>query len=176
MSIIHDALKKVEKSFQTTATLTTEQRKIKQPNFKIYLGFGLIVALGFFVANLIFSFLAKIPPDKSLAKLDLSSKNQLPASPKPDLSAKIETSKETAALPESAPPQTLDQKTGEIKKEPSPPLVLNGLFFSENEGYALINNRILKEGDEIEGAIVKRITLDAVELEAGGSVIKLSNK
>lgn len=55
--------------------------------------------------------------------------------------------------------------------------MLNGVFFSENEGYALINNRIVKEGDALEGVTVKRIKLDEVELEAeDGSTIKLSTK
>lgn len=64
----------------------------------------------------------------------------------------------------------------EPKVDVKPAFTLNGVFFSQNEGYALINNQIVKEGDVISGAIVKRIILDEVELEYAGAVIKLPTK
>lgn len=64
--------------------------------------------------------------------------------------------------------------TIETKRELKEKLVLNGVFFSEGQKYALINNQIVKVGDSIIGAKVKRITLEEVELEFEGSIIKLS--
>ena len=69
----------------------------------------------------------------------------------------------------AAPPES-----SQSEKQIQPLLVLNGIFFSENQGYALINNRIVKEGDTVDGAIVDRISLDGVDLNSGGLVIKLS--
>jgi hypothetical protein len=53
-------------------------------------------------------------------------------------------------------------------------LVLNGVFFSGPDAYGLINNQIVKTGDQIAGATVKKITVTDVELEtADAKVIKL---
>jgi hypothetical protein len=53
-------------------------------------------------------------------------------------------------------------------------LVLNGVFFSGPDAYGLINNQIVKVGDQIAGATVKKITVTDVELEtADAKVIKL---
>ena len=41
-------------------------------------------------------------------------------------------------------------------------LVLNGIFFSQEEGYALVNNHIVKVGDKVGGALVKRIDVNEV--------------
>jgi len=54
-------------------------------------------------------------------------------------------------------------------------LVLNGIFFSEGQGYALINNQIVKESDVIDGAKVLKITSDAVELDSSGTKITLTS-
>jgi len=48
--------------------------------------------------------------------------------------------------------------------------VLNGVFFSKNEGYALINNKVVKQGDSVEGIKVRKVNLDDVELETSTGV------
>lgn len=55
---------------------------------------------------------------------------------------------------------------------------LNGIFFSEVEtkGTALINNKIVQEGDIIENAKVIKISADTVELDLEGQTIKLVNR
>jgi len=53
-------------------------------------------------------------------------------------------------------------------------LDLNGVFYSGNEAYALMNNQIIKVGDIIEGAVVKRISLEGVELEKEGQFVQIS--
>lgn len=47
---------------------------------------------------------------------------------------------------------------------------LNGIFFSGNEGYALINNQIVKAGEEIDGALLREIDKDEVKIEINGSI------
>jgi len=70
-----------------------------------------------------------------------------------------------------------ESKTEEKKEPPAPPLlVLNGTFLSEGEEFAIINNQIVKAGDEIEGASVKKITVNAVELEFAGQVLRISSE
>ena len=54
-----------------------------------------------------------------------------------------------------------------------PAFVLNGVFFEQGEGYALINNKIVRIGDEIEHAKVKEIKITGVEIEFEGKTIKL---
>nr|MBC8436521.1 hypothetical protein [Candidatus Omnitrophota bacterium] len=72
----------------------------------------------------------------------------------------------------------LTQETAAENETPALPasLVLNGIFFSQDEGYyALVNNKIVKVGDDIDGAKVRHIDFDNVELESeAGLLVKLS--
>jgi len=160
MSIIYDALKKVEKI--NPAGKPNELPRA--PNYKNYLVYILIAGLGIVIANLFFGFFSKpLPPKVNLAPNGRLA-DTLTAPP--------------AAAPQVNPSQTPTENqvspVTQSKKEP-PHIVLNGVFFSENEGYALINNQIVKQGDSIEGAAVTRIGLNEVELTSPeGSLIKLS--
>lgn len=61
-----------------------------------------------------------------------------------------------------------------LKPKPAEPrFKLNGVFFSQNGGYALINNRIVRQGDIIEDAKVTGIFIDGVELEINGEREKI---
>ncbi len=53
---------------------------------------------------------------------------------------------------------------------------LNGIFFSGDASYALINNQIVKEGDVVLGAKVSNILMEEVVLEKEGAKLRLSNK
>ncbi len=151
MSIIYEALKKAEK----TIGIATEIKKNtglmpSRPKTNPYLIFLLIACLTLYIANSIFNFIVNANKPAAPAVL-------------------------IAALPQEALPAPAPEP--EIKKEeppPAPPLILNGIFYSQDGGYALINNRIVRVGDIIEGAIVKRINLDEVELEGAGKTIKLT--
>ncbi|MEW6170712.1 MAG: general secretion pathway protein GspB, partial [Candidatus Omnitrophota bacterium] len=66
-------------------------------------------------------------------------------------------------------------ETQDIKKEESfntstpllstlPSLVLNGIFFKDDQAYALINNQVFKENDAINGARIIAIHPDSVDL------------
>jgi len=173
MSIIYDALKKVE-----TSQVNDSKTKIKKIAFgdnfkrfsqwygkvfytflyqdkdpkskpKIYLLYALMICLGLFIANIFYGW--------------LSQKKQAVSSSQP--------STQTPAL---APSVSVEAKM-ETQKESLPEFTLNGVFFSGNEGYALINNRVVKEGDKLDGATVVQISLDEVDLEFNGSIIKLSD-
>lgn len=155
MSIIYEALKKIESSNLLTINLkptTTADKTKKGPTkIKIWLVYLVAASLGIFIANISFKLLIKPLP---------------PASSTPILLPKNEP-QPTITLPSLSPQAPI------VKKVPGVHLVLNGIFFSEEEAYALINNQIVKVGDTLEGLTVKRISVDEVELESEGSIIKL---
>ncbi len=175
MSIIYEALKKVEKLQSAIPAFPKGTKKEKEePKVNTYLLYGIyagIVVAGFFIASIILSLLTKpLPIETKLPQV----------LPEEKLAGQKDRATELTpaqtSTPQPMPMAAATSKTPEPINQPLPELVLNGLFFSENEGYVLINNHILKEGDEINGAVVKRISLDGVELDSQGSIIKLSNK
>ena len=177
MSIIYDALKKVEGNIKDSDNKTLKPKidkgfKLKP---KVWLLFILAVCLGFFAANFFYGLLN--PSRKYLSKKDSAGLKQ-PIQPSQDISDTA-TGKNADNISaenqlQSDKGTTESGKPSETRKQIQPLLVLNGVFFSENQGYALINNRILKEGDTIDGVIVERISLDGVELKSDGAVIILS--
>lgn len=164
MSIIYDALKKIERSQDQidssvkinpvrNTKLTNTKNKISngvnkggKPRLKIYPVYVLAACLGLFLTAISFNLLTR-QSQQDPAPLETNIPN-------------LETNA-PIAIP------------SEVEKESQAPLILNGVFFSEEQGYALINNQIVKEGDVVEGALVLRITLEEVELELNGSTIKL---
>lgn len=153
MSIIYDALKKVERSQNLNPEIKIN--KADKARHKIYLIYALVVVLGFFAANLLWGFLIKPLPEK----VNVASGDAVKI-------AKAQEIKPVAPTPAPSP--------AAATPETKPELTLNGIFFSEDEGYALINNQIVKQGDTVDGAKVVRIDVAEVELESQGSVIKLS--
>jgi hypothetical protein len=146
MSIIYDALKKVEKTNSDASAAAAPEENKKTPQ-KVYLLYALVVAAGIGIAGLSFSIFSRLPKEK------------------------------LQALPEVAPPPEALNLTAQAetppKEEPAPELVLNGVFFSADQGYALINNQVVKEGDTVAGATVLRIGRDNVELKFKDSILKL---
>ncbi len=179
MSIIHSALKKIKefcnegskdktgkkiafgddlKRFSVVRKVfyTFLHHKKTGSALKIYLVYALFICSGFLIANIFF---------RLLSKQVLQGKNEesipLPKAPK--------------ELPEETPKLSMPlPAVVEDKQKPQASFILSGVFFSEDEGYALINNRIVKENDKINGAVVLEITLDEVKLELQGSVIRLT--
>ncbi len=184
MSIINDALKKVEKSLGYDYSAVAAKKNIPPPGPRVnnYLIYALIFVFGLFLENTFFLYFfrpqAGLPGRHYLqtqnTPLQLSSqelvdlKEELPGQPVP------ETTQVTLLEPPAAPAAPADEEKAEKDRQNA--LVLNGIFFSQDNGYyALINNKIVKEGDDIEGAIVKSIDLNNVELESkGGKLVKLS--
>lgn len=60
--------------------------------------------------------------------------------------------------------------------QPQPQLVLNGIVLSAEGNIALINDQILKAGDNIEGALVEEISADQVLLSYKAQKIALKAK
>lgn len=150
MSIIYDALKKVESTPRPKIEKVTYQPRLILRPFFLYL---LIICVGLFLANTFFAFLSS--PKKPVQSVN-SQKVPAVASVNNFVSP-------TAVL--------------ELKKGSQAPFILSGVFFSEDEGYAIVNDQIVRTGDVIGGATVKQITLSEVVLENwDSSVIKLSNK
>lgn len=148
MSIIYDALKKVEKAAVTQNNPSPRNKA----DYKSYFLYILIAVLGIIAASLFFNFI-------------------------PAFFKKTTPPKVTAPLP--PPPQEQPVALVPVPEVPAPPheppqFTLNGIFFSEGQGYALINNQIVRQGDEISGAIVESIAENEVELTFRGSTIKLA--
>lgn len=158
MSIIYDALKKIEKSKSVTPENAPKKDASSRPKPKMYLLYILVVCLGWGIANLFFSFFTR-PPQVGKPKKIAA----LPALPQPV----------TTAPPEVKVKEEIKLPLPEVRRQSEFSLVLNGVFFSQDEGYALINNRIVKAGDIIDGAFIKHIGLEEVEVEFEGSIIKL---
>ena len=153
MSIIYDALKKVENKVGQIKAQAFPVSPKREKNFqvKIFILFLSVLAIGFIMAKMLFSFTLTAKP-----KISAPPSFNQPQAPKKQV---IDIVREPLEKP--------------IESEPPATLLLNGVFFSGQEGYALINNQILKEGDSVEGAQVMRITLEGVELEKSGLRTKL---
>lgn len=155
MSIINEALKKTENSIlQNKAKKNAlPVKKIRSKSFLLY---TLILLIGIFLSNFIFSLLGH------KTKLAQAPGKIIPAA----------TSQQAPALPIFPTEPILP------KEEHNPPqgvFVLNGIFFSDNDSYALINNQIVRENIMVDGAKVVAITQNTVELDNQGKSITLTS-
>jgi type II secretory pathway component PulC len=168
MSIINDALKKTKQSINTDnvdpeVEAILRKKRIKN-KIKVILLYLLAIGVGIYIGNFFFGFLGK---SKSLSRL---ANKPLPTAQR-QFGAEVGKQTTVAKVKE-----TLLGNVPLLRKEPKQPLILNGVFFSQDEACALINNRVVKVGDEIEGATVRKIDADKVELEIRGSKITLSTR
>jgi hypothetical protein len=174
MSIIHEALKKVEKSIDSC--YPAKEIRMPPPVRKInkYLIYPLIFCFGLFIENTFFSFILR--PEKTYRENPPQLSSEMISEPLKEMSKDtILVTAEPALSPEAPSPAKIAEDEPEAQKTA---LVLNGIFFSQDDGYyALINNKIVKAGDDIDGVIVKHIDLDNVELESeAGLLVKLSRE
>jgi hypothetical protein len=153
MSIIYEALKKVEKIKQKNSYRN-------YPFLKNTLMYILLLATGLFAAGILFRILspARKSPADSIENKSTAAQQVLSAQP---------------LLPQERKPQTLFQKEDEKKNIPLPRLFLNGIFMDKACPYVLINNTILKKGDVIQEAKVISIESDKVKLDFKGRTIEL---
>jgi hypothetical protein len=153
MSIIYDALKKVEDSGGLASISKFEKtRKFNKRGILLYV---FALACGIILANVIFGVFSKPAPGIRIAGVQ----------EKPVVSA---ASRQDLPIAETyVPPLGAEPK--------APKLVLSGVFFSQTSSYAIINNQIVKEGDIIEGVVVKRINQEDVVLESSGVPFTLSS-
>lgn len=158
MSIINEALKKAEQSIHNNSTKETLPADTKLAA-KPYILYILILVAGLFLSNFIFGL--------------LSSRTKIPAALKIAEPAVKTPAKEMAAVPSPIiPPAPLLAEN----KVPETAFILNGIFFSDNDGYALVNNQIVRESDSVDGAEVKTITANSVELDNAGKIITLATQ
>ncbi len=62
-----------------------------------------------------------------------------------------------------------------VPEDTTPPqLILSGIFVSGGDSYVLVNNQIVRVGEEIQGATVTAIRPDEVDLTYHNTTIKLS--
>ncbi|MCM8780343.1 MAG: general secretion pathway protein GspB [Candidatus Omnitrophica bacterium] len=162
MSIIYEALKKVEPKVQNSNKTNSNYRKDKPFSLRYTVLYILTLCLGISVAaTLSFLFTHSLEKTTTIKKYNHIHIDRPPAT------SPIITTNAPILL------ESQSESKQKIINTIKPSLVLNGIFFSENEGYALINNKILKEGDSIEQAKVKSITPQKVELEFEGETIIL---
>jgi len=163
VSIIYDALKKVEKSgssvLKETAKPVPASKKVKK-----YLFYVLFLAIGLFSANIGLSYLGR-----STVKPGQAGKGKIATA----AIAARQTPAQQAPLPQTPAVVPAPEQTAK-KQDIAPVFSLNGIFYSGDESYALINNQIVKHDDKISGAVVKEISANKVMLDFNGSAISLT--
>lgn len=172
MSIIYEALKKVEQSnIEVSKPQYAVGKSQTKHKFKTYLLYILVVCVALFAVNIFFTFLTQ---PRIASKVDIKSPAVTPIVKE---QAKQEQPKAAIPIQQNYVQPSAEHPastTSPVKVTSSGMLVLNGIFFSQDEGYALVNNHIVKVGDTVDGALVKRIGVAEVELEADGSTVKLT--
>ena len=153
MSIINDALKKTEQIIQkNSAQVNSLPKKPSGP--KPLLLYVLILLAGLMLGNFIFTLLKQKTQAIQTPKQNNFSVNRITPVPSP----------------------VLTQQPAEEKKPTETSFILNGIFFSVNDGYALINNQIVRENDYVDGAKVSLITATSVKLDNAGQTITLTTR
>lgn len=155
MSIIYEALKKVEAQGAKEPVLQKLKSRETKPKLKNIIIYILIIAAGIFLMNLFYKLISMPRVAAPRIKNVTVTANTAPAADK--LNPAFETK---ASLPAKEPAS-------------NPNFNLNGVFYSGNEAYALLNNQIIKVGDTVGGAVVKRISLEGVELEKDGNLLQI---
>jgi len=160
MSIINEALKKTEQYIQKNAVKENAAVATKQAPRPILL-YILILLVGLVLGNIIFNLLRHKAIPADTLKKTVTSQEQLnhPALPTAPV----------LPIEEKKIPQTIPSQDKQA-------FVLNGIFFSDNDGYALINNQIVRENDSVDGATVQKITANSVEINQEGKVTTLSTR
>lgn len=156
MSIIYDALKKVQNNNLNTMNIVNKENQIKNDSsckkFSVLIILFLVV-LGIFLGQLLFGLF--LPKEK---KYNNKKIENLPAISISSSSSKNQMSE----TPNIKKEESFNTSTPLLSTLPS--LVLNGIFFTDDEAYALINNQVFKENDAINGVRIIAIHPDSVDL------------
>jgi type II secretory pathway component PulC len=152
LSIIYDALKKVEKaSGKNSPDKNVNKTNNKPRPILIIIFLILLITFGINLSNS----LSKRPKAKPAV-------SSIPA---------VEPVQELLSPAQEEKPEAL-KKPAQVQE---PILNLSGIFFEKKKGYALINNQILSVKDTIQGATVKEISLNKVVLEFEGREITINS-
>ncbi len=144
-----------------TVNKAEKEKKVKIPDIKIYLLYGLLVIVLFFVFNAYLKSIKKQQSKDYSSTISYSSvKNNKFGLPRKIFGA-FSFSK------------FFSSNQVNPKKLKSQNLVLNGILISGGNKYALINNNIVREGDKLGDAVVLQINEEYVELKSGTSRFKL---
>lgn len=100
------------------------------------------------------------------------SARQRPASQQPRTQPTSAQSKPKGIEKITAPITSAVTKT----KQAMSPFVISGIFMDGEKGTAIINNRVVEVGDQVDGATVKDITLNTVVMETEDKTITLKYK
>lgn len=162
MSIIYDALKRIEqKTKGAQENLGTPKRKAPKSRRIVYVLFALIILC------LLTLFVDRPSTEKSF--IDRSLIGKQPSSLKTSLIPPVPKKKVPAkVIPLSAP----EKESSAVKK--LPPLYLTGIFFSDGEYLALINDQMVKAGDSVEGIQIEEIDSTGADIKFEGSSFRLN--
>lgn len=172
MSIIYEALKKTQNSSKNiTADIALnagqKQNPKKAGKIPYALASVIIIGLGF-----IFYVFLKKPQELDKASTVRKSEIQESVSQAPSF----------ADEPKNSPPNpsssfsSLPSQSAPKEEKKLPDFVLNGIVISPDGNIALINDQIIRAGDNIEGARVERIEDSRVVLSYEGREIVLKSK
>jgi hypothetical protein len=82
-----------------------------------------------------------------------------------------------ALQPPPAPPQQSPLETmKKTVKRVVEPFELNGIYVSAGDSCALINNKMVQEGEEVDGATVVKISEDEVQLSRDNKTFTLQSR
>jgi hypothetical protein len=180
MSIIHNALKKVQKSMQknsetpapTTSsegfieTLSSTESKQRNPSTP-WVPTMVLVILGIAIA---FGILQLQKNPSLLAKLNL---NMKPAESKPLAQivtpVKVEQPKAASNSPVATPAPSAIAPVATVTTVATPPVLnVQGIMASGHKIVALINNEIYEEGSFVNGQKILKISMNSLTLEHDG--------
>jgi hypothetical protein len=175
MSIINEALKKTEEYLQKNSAKDSSLPP-KPARAKPFLLYTLILLAGLALGNFILNLLSHKLQSNGLPSSRQSHKIQSTQTPG---KTALPITQTTNSPPLAALPNPLSEEkkpTAQASKESLKEglFVLNGIFISDNDGYALVNNQIVRENEYVDGAKVGLITTNTVELDNAGQTITLS--
>ncbi|MFA5004712.1 MAG: hypothetical protein WC561_01130 [Candidatus Omnitrophota bacterium] len=163
MSIINDALKKTAESIQQNSNSQENVTLKPAEKKKSFLIYALIIATGIFLGNFALNMLAHKAKPAPITPIPQTIKVAAP-----QITAQVLAEQQPEA---GNTENTLVEPAKEMERSD---FLLSGVFFSDSEKYALLNNQIVKEGEMIRGATLKTITNNAVELEKQGQTLIIS--
>jgi len=166
MSIIFDALKKVEKS-QSDGSSAPPPGNGKSSLLKVVV-LAVVVFIGIFAGKMLFSALA--PQIRSImSSVKGASAEKIVSAGKMSAKTKTSASPLQNMLGKSSKPAASKQAA----RKPSSAYELNGVFTSGDQVFALVNNEVVREGDTIQDAQVIKISIDEVTLRLKDKTITL---
>lgn len=150
----------------TEALEAANKKENKNPQKFTYVIYILVALVGFFIAKIVLEGILK----------DTQVKTKEVASSPPNISAPIRGVSMPGETKIAPVQEKLVSKLLTSESKPTPKLALTGIIFEQASPCALINDRIVKEGDVVEGARVIRISSNEVSLEFEGRPIRLNTK